>query len=124
MSLYEKMYVITEDEYMRLQNDVIHANPIVTVETPTVETVETPAKLKTKRKCKFCDKQYGDKHDLRRHIKRFHLQQVPIIEKIPKIEAKVEVKVKKIPKVKKIAKVQKKVNKPVPFIVKKWKTLD
>ena len=44
MSLYEKMYVITEDEYMKLQNDVIHANPIetvlnvdTTVDTPTVK---------------------------------------------------------------------------------------
>ena len=65
---------------------------------------------KSKRKSKYCDKEYSDKRDLRRHIKKFHLPQTIVKQ------------VKKIPSLKKIAKV----NKREPFIAntKKWMTLD
>ena len=109
MSLYEKMYVITEDEYMRLmeKSDVIHADPIVAVETPTVHTPAVEIPTKTKHKCKLCDREYSDKRDLKRHIKKFHLTQMVL------------------PIVKKIVKRKRVVNKREPFIPirKKWMTL-
>ena len=82
MNLYKKMYVVSEDEYRRLTEC---EQPLTTTTTPLLvksnhlDTEHIPQQqqdeivvFKKKHKCGHCEREYSDKHDLRRHKKKSH----------------------------------------------------
>ena len=103
MNLYKKMYVVSEDEYRRLTESMqvsvsqfptahsdVDQNTFTPIEPEIVDAydidqtnkhkkkdkeMEKKERKKKKHKCNQCEKEYSDKHDLRRHKKKIHAKQ-------------------------------------------------
>ena len=79
MNLYKKMYVVSEDEYRRLTEceQPSTTTPLL-VKSNHLDTEHIPQQqdeivvFKKKHKCGHCEREYSDKHDLRRHKKKLH----------------------------------------------------
>ena len=80
MNLYKKMYVVSEDEYRRLtecEQPSTTTTPLL-VKSNHLDTEHIPQQqdeivvFKKKHKCGHCEREYSDKHDLRRHKKKSH----------------------------------------------------
>ena len=123
MNSYKKMYVICEDEYRRLKEMSNEATKVANEATKVDDVIKVEKQIVTKRyKCGECDKDYSDKHDLRRHKKKAHAKV-----SINKIEDTF-VEEAEVPVLQKVT-TRKQRNKRRPLreifkhLVKKWKTL-
>ena len=121
MNSYKKMYVICEDEYRRLKEMSNEATKVANEATKVDDVNKVEKQIVTKRyKCGECDKDYSDKHDLRRHKKKAH--------GINKKEDTFVEEEADVPVLQKVTK-RKQRNKrqpsrdPFNHLVKKWKTL-
>lgn len=100
MNLYKKMYVVSEDEYRRLTEC---EQPLTTTTTPLLvksnhlDTEHIPQQqqdeivvFKKKHKCGHCEREYSDKHDLRRHKKKLHAANKDLDSSLVNIKTQVE----------------------------------
>jgi hypothetical protein len=85
MNPYKKMYVLCEEEYNRLKDSEAQCNkqqrddssrltvPLHTADiVPVEQSIHKDLQTKKKYTCHVCNKEYSDKHDLRRHKVKEH----------------------------------------------------
>ena len=99
MNLYKKMYVVSEDEYRRLtecEQPLTTTTPLL-VKSNHLDTEHIPQQqqdeivvFKKKHKCGHCEREYSDKHDLRRHKKKLHAANKDLDSSLVNIKTQVE----------------------------------